>query len=74
MERVLGYPLPCLQRLGLYFAHVEMDWLTQYVVAASQNFGLLQAKDIDGSGGLPRIICMGTSPSVSQCCPRQDYL
>ena len=32
-EGVLGYPLPCLQRLGLDFSHVEMDWSTQQAVA-----------------------------------------
>jgi hypothetical protein len=65
MERVLGCPLPFLQRLGLDFAHVEMDWLTQHVVVVSQTFGLLQAEDIDGSDGLSRTSCMDTSPSIS---------
>jgi hypothetical protein len=73
MERVLGCPLLCLQKLGLDFAHVEMDWLTQQVVATSQTFGILQAEDIDGSGGLLHTSCMDTSPFVSQFCPRHHY-
>jgi hypothetical protein len=73
MERVLGYPLLCLQRLELDFSHVENDWLTQQVVFVPQTFGHLQAKDIDGLGGLLCTSCMDTSPSISQCFPRQHY-
>jgi hypothetical protein len=39
----------------------------------SQNYRPLQARDIGGSGGLPRTGCMDTSPSISQCFPRQHY-
>jgi hypothetical protein len=66
-------PLPCLQRIGLDFSHVEMDWPTQQVVSTSQTFGLLQAEDIDGSGGPPCTSCMDTSPYVSRGCPHQHY-
>jgi hypothetical protein len=50
-----------------------MDWLTQQVVVVSQTFGPLQVGDIGGSGGLPCTGCTDTSPSVSQCFPRQHY-
>jgi hypothetical protein len=63
-KRVLGCPLSCLQRLGLDFSHVEMDWSTQQAIVALQTFGLLQAEDIDGLGGLLHTSCMDTLPSV----------